>query len=193
MESDAVCIVDPNRGATAPLPAVKPLAAGGSKDSHSPPGLQLVMPASEARDHAPGLYRVFDPFNDNYVGFSISEEFARRLIHLGLVECVRTGKRVRGVRPVIVKRPPVKVVEMRGACVGQPSEVGPGWLQGVIPDWCWHEIFYQVMNSVREKPFELWTWDEILKAARLHPKRKSFRAKYAAVRHTKRLRPPLAA
>ena len=50
------------------------------------------MPASEARDHAPGLYGVFDPFTDKYVGFSITEEYARRLIHRGLVECVRAQK-----------------------------------------------------------------------------------------------------
>jgi hypothetical protein len=51
-----------------------------------------VLPAREARDHAPGLYRVFDPFTDKYVGFSITEEYARRLIHMGLVECVCTQK-----------------------------------------------------------------------------------------------------
>lgn len=51
--------------------AVKPLAVGGSKDSHVPSGLQRVMPAREARDHAPGLYRVFEPFSDKY----------RRLLH----------------------------------------------------------------------------------------------------------------
>jgi hypothetical protein len=56
--------------------AVKAAGLGGSKDQQCPPGLQLVMPASEARDYAPGLYRVFDPFADKNVGFSIREEFA---------------------------------------------------------------------------------------------------------------------
>jgi len=154
------------------------------------------MPASEARDHAPGLYRVFDPFTDKYVGFSISEEFARRLMHIGLVECVQRGKknRVRGVRPVILQRPPVKVVEMRGACVGKPNREGPSWVQPELPTWCWRELFYAVMNSVRQRPFAPWTWDEILRASRQQPKRRHLRRELRAIGLSPhRLTPPLKA
>jgi hypothetical protein len=185
------------------------------------------MPASEARDHAPGLYRV-DPSTDKYVGFFLEtasqkmavgpgpstcasrgdlqaapmergQEFCwrnelepsarrlfsfwappdRRLFHccrIDLSLCLstplpdpgftgvaarwdsiessiplptstsasplakslpppdssgpgrvcRTSKKVRGVRPVVVKRPPVKVVEIRGAYLGHRCRPSAG-------------------------------------------------------------------
>lgn len=148
--------------------AIQPLGAGGSKDPHTPiRKLQLVLRSHEALDDAPGRYRVLDPHPPhNPVGFSVDDDCARRLLHEGLVRIVRSSQRIKGICPILHKREPVKVVIIRGASVGKPRREGPSWVQGELPDWCWHEVFYACMNSIRTHPFKPWTWDELVDTAR---------------------------
>jgi hypothetical protein len=79
---------------------------------------------------------------------------------------MHTSRRVRGIRPVFGERERVKCVILRGASVGRPRLSGLTWTQGTLPNWAWHEVFYQVMNSCRSRPFQTWTWEEIVAASR---------------------------
>ncbi len=142
---------------------LKPLAECGSKDSHGTPRLRLVLRASEALGEGPGLYRILDPDPPHkFVGVSVTADCARRLLQEEKVRLVRSAKRVRGICPIFHSRDPVKRVVIHGQSLGKPRRQGPNWVQPELPDWCWHEIFYAVMNSVSSRPLEPWTWDEIV-------------------------------
>jgi hypothetical protein len=118
-----------------------------------------------------GCVRVFLPRQDApdkfvWSGGSVTKDCARRLLFEGQAALMRTGRRVRGIRPVFGERERVKRVILRGASVGRPRLSGPTWTQGTLPNWAWHEVFYQVMNSCRSRPFPPWTWEEIVAASR---------------------------
>jgi hypothetical protein len=153
-----------------------PLADGrrGVKDSDGPPRrtLQLRVTAEDWYDgQLPSCVRVFLPLPDDpdkfvWSGGSVTENCARQLVSEGQATLMRTGRRMRGIRPVFGERERVKRVILRGASVGRPRLSGPTWTQGTLPNWAWHEVFYQVMNSCRGRPFQPWTWEEIVAASR---------------------------
>jgi hypothetical protein len=153
-----------------------PLADGrrGVKDSDGPPRrtLQLRVTADDWYDgQLPRRVRVFLPRPDHpdkfvWSGGSVTEGCARQLLFEGQAALMSTGRRVRGIRPVFGERERVKRVILRGASVGRPRLSGPTWTQGTLPNWAWHEVFYQVMNSCRSRPFPPWTWEEIVAASR---------------------------
>ena len=153
-----------------------PLADGrrGVKDSDGPPRhtLQLrVTPHDWYDGRLAGCVRVLLPRQDApdkfvWSGGSVTKDCARQLVFEGQAALMRTGRRVRGIRPVFGERERVKRVILRGASVGRPRLSGPTWTQGALPNWAWHEVFYQVMNSCRSRPFPPWTWEEIVAASR---------------------------
>ncbi len=120
--------VDPQSGRSSwPPTETRPLDAAAPKDSHVP----LVIPLSEAD----GPVRLFNPYPPHQHLFSVTDECARRLLHEGKVRLLRSSKRVRGICPLIHKREPVKVVIIRGACIGKPKLVGPSWVQAELASW----------------------------------------------------------
>ena len=82
--------------------AVKPLAAGGSKDSHGTPIALIVrLGETSASEHAQGYYRVCHPDPPHkWAGFSVTEDCARRLLHQGRARVVRSSQKIRGICPV---------------------------------------------------------------------------------------------
>jgi hypothetical protein len=152
-----------------------PLADGrrGVKDSDGPSRhtLQLRVTDDWYDGQLAGCVRVFLPRQDApdkfvWSGGSVTKDCARQLVFEGQAALMRTGRRVRGIRPVFGDRERVKRVILRGASVGRPRLSGPTWTQGTLPNWAWHEVFYQVMNSCRNRPFPPWTWEEIVAASR---------------------------
>lgn len=136
------------------------------------PKLQLRVPAQNWYDgQLPGCVSVFLPRPDrpdklDWCGGSVTRDCARQLLSAGLAVLMCTGKRVRGIRPVLHERGRIERLVVRGASVGQPKLSGSTWTQGRLPNWAWHEVFYQVMNSCRTQPLPPWSWEEIVTASR---------------------------
>ena len=83
---------------------VKPLAAGGSKDSHGTPIALIVrLGETSASEHATGYYRVCHPEPPHkWAGFSVTEDCARRLLHKGRARVVRSSQKLPDDRVVFL-------------------------------------------------------------------------------------------